>query len=88
MNEMLKCEDVILKFIKSHPDVTVVVEYDVANDCYVIGINTTRDGRFKKHKFVVSSKYGDSVSAEVFERLLFGYSDIMENKSQILQPLV
>lgn len=83
MNEMLKCEDVILKFIKSHPDVTVVVEYDVANECYVIGINATRGGRFKKHKFAVSSKYGDSVSAEVFERLLVGYSDIVAGNSEV-----
>lgn len=83
MNEMLTCEDVILKFIKSHPDVTVVVEYDVANECYVIGINATRGGRFKKHKFTVSSKYSDSVSAEVFERLLVGYSDIMAGNLEV-----
>lgn len=83
MNEMLKCEDVILKFIKSHPDVTVVVEYDVTNDCYVIGINATRGGRFKKHKFVVSSKYGDAVSAVVFERLLVGYSYVMAGNLEV-----
>lgn len=77
MDEMLKCEDVILKFIKSHPDVTVVVEYDVANECYVIGINATRGGKFRKHKFVVNSKYSSDINREVYKNLSFGYSTVM-----------
>lgn len=82
MNEMLKCEDVILKFIKSHPDVTIVVEYDAINESYVIGINSTRGGKFKKHKFVVNSKYSSDINREVYKNLSFGYSTVMiEDKS-------
>lgn len=77
MSDMLKCEDVILRFIKSHPDVTIVVEYDAINECYVIGINSTRGGKFRKHKFAVNSKYSSNITREVYENLSFGYSDMM-----------
>lgn len=59
MGDMLKCEDVILGFIKSHPDVTVVVEYDAINECYIIGINSTRGGKFYKYSFMVKNS-GDA----------------------------
>lgn len=82
MGDMLKCEDVILGFIKSHPDVTIVVEYDAINESYVIGINSTRGGKFKKHKFVVNSKYSSDINREVYKNLSFGYSTVMiEDKS-------
>ena len=77
MGDMLKCEDVILGFIKSHPDVTIVVEYDAVNESYVIGINSTRGGKFRKHKFVVNSKYSSNINREVYENLSFGYSTVM-----------
>lgn len=55
MGEVLKCEDMILQFIKSHPDVTIVVEFDAVRSMYVIGIHSEAGGKFRKAKFMVSS---------------------------------
>lgn len=53
------CEGAILDFIKLHPDVTVVVEYDTINESYIIGINSTRGGKFYKYSFMVKNS-GDA----------------------------
>lgn len=81
MGEVLKCEDVILQFIKSHPDVTIVVEFDAVRRMYVVGINSTSGGRFRKSKFSVDP-FSRDVDREVLESLYHAYNELeIENRS-------
>ena len=81
MDEVLKCEDMILQFIKSHPDVTIVVEFDVVRRMYTIGLNSTAGGRFKKSKFSVDP-FSRDVDREVLESLYHAYNEVaIEDRS-------
>ena len=75
MGEVLKCEDVILQFIKSHPDVTIVVEFDAVRRMYVIGINSTAGGRFRKSKIVIDA-FSRDIDREVLESLYHAYNEV------------
>ena len=75
MGEIMKCEDLILQFINSHPDVTIVVEFDDVRRMYVIGINSTSGGRFRKSKFVIDPSSRD-VDREVLESLYHAYNEV------------
>ena len=75
MGEFLKCEDMILQFIKSHPDVTIVVEFDAVRRMYVIGINSTSGGRFRKSKFIIDPSSRD-VDRVVLESLYHAYNEV------------
>lgn len=57
----------ILKFIKSHPDVTIIIEYDQVRDQYIIGLHSEARGKFRKYKFILS----DPVDRESLVSMLY-----------------
>jgi len=67
MNDLVSYEDVLLKFIKSHPDVTIIVERDQVRDQYIIGLHSEANGKFRKYKIVLS----DPVDRESFVNMLY-----------------
>jgi len=67
MNDLVSYEDVILKFIKSHPDVTIIIEYDQVRDQYIIGLHSEARGKFRKYKFILS----DPIDRESLVSMLY-----------------
>lgn len=67
VNDLVSYEDVILKFSKSHPDVTIVVEHDQVRDQYIIGIHSEARGKFRKYRFVLS----DPIDRESLVNMLY-----------------
>ncbi len=76
MGRLLKCEDLILQFIKSHPDVTIVVEYDAGYERYVIGLHSESGGKFRKSKFTVKSSIEEDVDKVVLYSLNRAYHEV------------
>ncbi len=67
MHDLVSYEDVILKFIKSHPDATIIIEYDQVRDQYIVGLHSEARGKFRKYKFILS----DPIDRESLVNMLY-----------------
>lgn len=72
ISEMMKCEDVMLEFLKNHPEVTIMLQYDLAAKSWVVGMNWSKTGSFKKVCFLINNE-SKQPHEELNERLIKEY---------------
>ena len=77
--EMIKCEDVVLEFLKKHPDVTVMLQYDAAAKSWVVGMNRSKSDFFRKVCFLINCE-SKHPHEELHDRMNYEYETRMKEE--------